>query len=677
MLMLLPFVIGAGALTVHEMWKQRRSGLAVRERSNLPARVTQLPATPPSRVSKAREWLRPKTEAEADIVAELKLASAGLCLGTAGLFFFPLQIAGVLFLLPTMSRVTRAAYRHLRYEKRVSGDALTSVLIIGGLAGGFFYSMIVGAGFFVLVRWLTLKTEYHSKQGIVDLFGQHIRTAWLLVDGVEVEVPLDKLRVNDCIVVRGGQVIPSDCVVVEGNASVDQHILTGEAQPVEKGPGDHVFAATMVRSGRLALRVQKAGGDTIAAQIVGMLTDTREYTASLVSRADAFNDRIALPFIALGGVSVPFVGLSGGLSILAASPGYRMVFFGPLSMFTFIHMASQSGILIKDGRSLEALHDVDTVVFDKTGTLTIDQPHVARVLPCPGVGSEAVLAIAAAAESRQTHPIARAIVDAAAARGIELLPVDEASYLAGFGIEAQVDGKPVRVGSFRYMEMQRINIPASIRAAEQDAHAEGKSLVLVAVRGKLIGAIVLEPTLRQEAADVVDQLQSRGLRVYIMSGDHAAPTRRLADDLGLDGWFAEVLPAQKAELVRKMQAEGLKVCFIGAGINDSIALKSASVSVSLSGSTTIAIDSAQIVLMDGSLKQIPSLFDLASGFRENMRMNMVASTAPSFIIIGGALFFGMGLLTSLLVYQISVPFALYNTARPLLEQRRKMAAAAG
>jgi len=611
---------------------------------------------------------------EHEIAKELRLASAGLAVGGVAFFFFPwslpLRALGVLFVAPTMFRIAKSAYRHLRRERRVSADVLSTVLLVGSLGGGYWFALNVGGAFFVLVRWLAVKSESHAKDGIIDLFGQHNRTAWVAVDGVEVEIPLEQVRIGDLITVHGGQTIPTDGIVVEGSASVDQHMLTGESQPVDRGPGDSTLAATVVRAGRLVIRVERAGEETTAAQIAHILTDTSNYTASLVSRADAFNDKMAPPFLMLSAVSLPFIGLGSALAIMQATPGYRMVLFAPLSMLSYLHLAAEEGVLIKDGRALESLLGVDTVLFDKTGTLTTDQPHVCNVLACEGFTRETLLTLAAGAEAKQSHPIARAILEEAASLGIQPPAIDETGYEAGFGIQAKLNGCEVLVGSRRFMDQHGIEIPETVRTAEIAAHDRGNSVVLVAVDRRPGGAIELEPTIRPEAAAIVSQLRRRGLRMVVVSGDREEPTRHLAKTLRMDGHFAEVLPGDKANLVKGLQAQGRKVCFVGDGINDSIALKNANVSVSLSGATTIAVDTAQIVLMEGNLAQLPRVFELAADFAGNMRINFLASTLPCVFIIGGALFFGLGLLPSMVIYQVSVPFALFNTVRPLLRKKR-------
>lgn len=683
MALVLPLAVAAAAATAFTVSKRKPSRLVDAISGEAPAppslvsRLTQVPLLNHEQV---RDILHifvnstPKSEAEQQALAELKRVAIGAGLAVVGFLWYPLQIAGVLCLLPTMAGTFKTALHHLIHERRATGDLLSAVFLAAALGGGLWFPLNVGGLFLVLTKWLAVKTEDQSKQGIIDLFGQQIRSVWLLVDGVEVEVPVERAQPGDRIVIHAGQMAPMDGTIVEGHASIDQHMLTGEAQPAEKGPGDPVLAATIVLTGRITVAVEKAGAATTAAQIGRILTDTSDFKESLVARATEFNDRMALPFLLLGGLTLPFIGLDRALGVLTGTPGYRMVLYGPLSMLSYLHLAAQQGILIKDGRSLELLQEVDTVVFDKTGTLTLDQPFVKGIYACEGFREEAVLAYAAAAETKQSHPIARAILEAAAAQGIMLPSIEDAAYEIGYGIQVRLAGKTILVGSRRFMAMREIALPPTIQVLQEEVHHAGHSLVLVAVDGVLAGAITLQPTLRPEAKTIVQQLRARGLQLYIISGDHDAPTRRLAAELGMDGYFAEVLPEDKADLVKQLQEQGRKVCFVGDGINDSIALKSANVSISLHGATTIAIDTAQIVLMDGNLAQLSQIFTLADAFAANMRVNFLAATVPCIVIIGGALFLGWGLLPSLILYQVSVPFALYNTVRPLLAQKGQIEA---
>lgn len=672
----LPFVSAAGAAAIFIVRKHKPPRLvdALMERS--PA--VETPVTPPAKLPMVNSIQRitaillsttETSEAEKAAFLRVKQATLSVGLAVAGLAFYPLQIIGVLYLLPTVISVFKTSYQHLVYERRVTGDLASGVFVGGMLAGGFFATFIMGSWFIIVVHWLATKTEDHSKQGIINLFDRQIRSVWMMVDGVEVETPIEKVQAGDQIILHAGQIIPMDGRILAGYASIDQHILTGEAQPAEKGPGERVLAATLVRSGRITIEVEMAGEETTAAQIGRILTDTSDFKASLVSQATAFNDRMALPFLLASALSLPFLGVGRALSLLIAMPGYRMVLYGPLSMLSYLHLAAEQGILIKDGRSLESLGAIDTVVFDKTGTLTLEQPHVRTIHAYAGFHEATVLTFAAAAEAKQSHPIARAILGAAAACQISALEIDDAAYEIGYGITVKINGQIVRVGSLRFMTMHAIVIPAAVQILQDQVHTIGHTLVLVAVDDTVAGAIELQPTLRPEVKAIVRQLRARGLQRYIISGDHQAPTQRLAEELEMDGYFAEVLPEDKADLVKRLQAEGRKVCFVGDGINDSIALKSANVSISLHGANTIAIDAAQLVLMEGNLEQLAHIFTLADEFAANMRFNFLIDTIPGILAASSALFLGWGLLPCLALYQVSVPFALHNTVRPLLAKK--------
>jgi len=675
MIFVLPFAaVAVGTAVIALEGRGRSRPATVREPASAAERAFRLrlgllPAEELPAVGGIADRVRPaapRSEAQVRAFGALKLASAGVGLGVAGLFFFPLLLAGVACQLPSILNEFEAAYLGLVRERRVKSQVLNAIFILVALAGGFFLPLILGGWFLVFVKWLVTKTEDNSKRGIIDLFGHQHNTVWTVIDGVEVEVPVDQVQAGCLIAIQAGQTISMDGVIIDGHASIDQRLLTGEAQPAEKGPGDSVLAATVVLAGRIRVRVERAGEATTAAQITRVLTNTSDFKEDLVSRAEAFNQHMAAPVLLLSAVSLPFVGLNRALSVLMATPGRRMTLYGPLSMLSHLHLAAREGILFKDGRSLERLHDIDTVVFDKTGTLTQEQPHVRAIHACHGFSEEAVLTLAATAETKQSHPIARAILAEACARGIDAPAIGEASYELGYGITLWQDGATILVGSRRFMTMNEVAVPPALETVHLSADASGDSMVWVARNYTLAGGIVLHPTLRREVRAVLDQLRKRGVRLYIFSGDQDAPARQLAATLGMDGYFAEVLPQDKAALVRKWQAQGRKICFVGDGINDSIALESADVSISLDGAATIAIDRAQIVLINGNLTQLPRVFTLADEFKANMRVNYYAASLPCVLIVGGALFLGWGLLFSVLLYQISVPVALYNTARPLL-----------
>ncbi len=575
--------------------------------------------------------------------------------------------------LPFMFYLTIPMYKQAWKELRTQGITTTVVdacLSIG--ATGFALTHLpvlvvgeIGGLIFSYTQMIVTESKDSTRQKITNLFGQQPRYVWVVQDGIEIEVPFETMQAGDLVVVDAGQMIPVDGLIHSGLASIDQHMLTGEAQPAEKGVGDPVFAATVVLTGKIIIHVEKTGSATTAAQVGQILHETSNFTASVQLRGKEIADRSAAPTLLLSVISMPFVGSSQALAILLSGVGRTMRTLGPLSVMNFLQLTARHGILIKDGRALEQVGEVNTVVFDKTGTLTQERPHVGQVHTFAGYDESQILIYAAAAEQRQTHPIALAILDAVAAVGLPVPMISDAAYEIGYGITVSLDGQRLRVGSYRFMDMEGISIPAGTEALQQQIHAEGHSLVYVAVDEYLAGAIELIPTVRPEAKHIVDFFRRAGIETVIISGDHQRPTAALAATLGVDRYVAETLPEHKADLIAQLQQDGKKVCFVGDGINDSIALKKANVSVSLRGASSIATDTAQIILMDQSLRQLETLFKLSQQFEASMRGNLVSSIIPGSIIILGAFTGIVGYSASILIFTTGMAAGVANAALPL------------
>uniref|UniRef100_UPI001177FC2D HAD-IC family P-type ATPase n=1 Tax=Candidatus Entotheonella palauensis TaxID=93172 RepID=UPI001177FC2D len=338
----------------------------------------------------------------------------------------------------------------------------------------------------------------------------------------------------------------------------------------------------------------------------------------------------------------------------------------PVSVLNFLRLSSNEGILIKDGRVLELLSKVDTIVFDKTGTLTQEIPYVGAVYTTFGTTENQVLRIAATAEHKQIHPIAQAIVKEAQSWGLTLPEAEETAYEMGYGLKVIIDQNVVLVGSQRFMSRSGVTIPAGIRSKQAYSNDHGYSLVYVAINAEVCGAIELHPTISPEVIDVINTLKKRELEIVMMSGDHEAPTRELAAQLGIDQYFAQTLPEDKAELIAGFQEKGKTVCFIGDGINDSIALKTANVSLSLSGASSMAIDTAGIILMDGSVNRLPALLNYAKRLDGNMKVNFLTSIVPGVVIIGGAFFFHFSILGAIALNNVGLLAGMANAMRPMI-----------
>ena len=442
------------------------------------------------------------------------------------------------------------AYKSLFEERRLRMSVVDSIMITGIILTHNYFAGALTVSLLWFSQKLLLKTEDRSQKSLINIFGSQPRKIWILKDGSEVESPFEALKISDIVVVNAGETVLVDGTITDGYASIDQRILTGESQPSEKGIGEIVFASTVVLSGRVCIQVEKAGQETVAAQIGEVLKDTTDFKMIIRSRWLEVVDKTAPVTLAVGAFALSFLGPAAAVSLLYSfNYGYSMRVIAPTTMLNFLNLTSKNSILIKDGRAFELLDSVDTPVFDKTGTLTLERPHVEKIYTCNGYQEDELLTYAAAAECKQAHPIAQAILQEVKERTLHLPEIGEAQYEVGYGIKMSVNNQVIRVGSARFMAMEGIAIPTEIRNLQEYCHEHGSSLVMVAVNALLGGAIELHSTIRPEAKRIISRLRSRGMSMYIISGDHEKPTKKLARELGIDHYFAETLPENKADLV--------------------------------------------------------------------------------------------------------------------------------
>lgn len=507
---------------------------------------------------------------------DLTICAGSLVLAGAAQFAAPalLPVAAAVFAYTTIPSFT-GAYEVLFKEKRLGVDLLDSVVVLGCLGTLQVFPGAVLALCLSFGRMLVKKTEDNSKKLLLNAFGKQPRFVWLVTEGgVETEVSLDKVNAGDIVVAHTGDMVPVDGHVVEGMAMVDQQALTGESTPAEKGVGDRVFASTIMVAGKVYISVEKAGSETASAKISQILNDTAGYKLTSQNKGERLADTAVVPTLAAGALAYAMLGPQAGVAVLNSDLGTGIRMAAPLAMLSTLALCAQKGILVKDGRALELMGEIDTVLFDKTGTLTRERPEVGRIIAANGFTETEILLFAATAEQKFHHPIAMAILHKAEELGLALAKTDETQYKVGYGISVGINGHTIRVGSRRYLEMEGIPLTPEVEAALDEAHLEGYTMVMVGVDGRLGGALELQAAVRPEVRDIVDGLRKRGIKhLAIISGDHEAPTAKLARELGMDRYFAQVLPADKADYVERLQKEGCKVCFVGDGINDSIALK--------------------------------------------------------------------------------------------------------
>lgn len=599
---------------------------------------------------------------------KLSMGATGLALLSK---IFPIfTLPTILLILYVFRNAFKLALQDIKKGHYLNTFLMTGIILLALIATGqlILASLlgIIGVFFTRLINRIESNSQYH----LIDVFSHHPAKVWVVREQVEIQIDYATVKQGDIVTVNAGEIIPVDGIIEFGIAEIDQHILTGESQPVKKIAGDPVFASTLLLSGRIGIRVDKSGEDSVAAQIGNVLNATQSYKDSQMSRGREIANRFIPVTLGLSAITLSLLGAKSAVAILSAGLGSSMAFLGPMSVLSYLQILSRNSILVKDGRVFESLREVDTIVFDKTGTLTLEQPTLGKIYPFGEYSETAVLRYAAAAEYRQSHPIAKAILAKAKQAHLEVPEMDNASYETGYGIKVTVERLLVRVGSARFLQREGVDLPDT-QQIEKQAESDGYSLIYVSINQQLAGILEIQPTLRPEAQQAIAYLKQRGFRLYIISGDHEEPTRKMARTLGIEHYFSETLPENKARLIEKLRDEGRFVCFIGDGINDSIALKTAQVSISIKGASSAATDTAQIIFMDGTLNRLEQLFELEDNFEATMETNLITSFAPGVITISGVYLLNFGFATGLSLFYLGVLAGIGNVFLPLAEQQIK------
>jgi Cu2+-exporting ATPase len=477
------------------------------------------------------------------------------------------------------------------------------------------------------------------------------------------------------LVIYPGARVPADGLVVEGSIAVDEKAITGESVPRDRLPGDRVMAASVALHGQATVEVERAGSDTVAARIVQILEGAGVKPMTLQRNAERYADRLVLPTFATAGVAYAASGVIDRLtSVLITDFGTGVRVAVPTAALAAMVQAARAGVLVKGAQYLERLAEVDTIVFDKTGTLTLGVPEVTEVVRLGGRWSiQDVAALAAAAEGNQSHPIADAIRRHAESTGVPAWTVEQGTekYRIGLGLEARVRGHRVMVGNSRMMREQGID-PAAADKHRDAMATHGASSVIVAVDGHLAGVIGYADAPRPESREVVRKLRAGGRRrVLLLSGDARAPVEAIARTCGIDDAIGEVLPEHKADVVRRLKGEGRKVAMVGDGINDAPALAVADVGVSLRGGTEVALETADVVLLEGGLARLPAVLQLSEDAMRRVREVLAVVLVPNAVAIAAG---AVGLINPVMAAAVnngSTIAAALHAVSPLLRSQRR------
>ena len=610
-----------------------------------------------------------QVQAESDAGDELWYSSAGI-----GLVLLLEPLAGPLvplLLLASALPMLKRAHRSLSEDGKLNVDVLdasaTSLLVVQGS----FPMAIFMVWLINIADWVRDLTMMRSKKAIEEILGYQNIEAWVVRDGQKVRVIVAEVQLGEMVVVYTGERIAVDGTVLSGKALVDQAALTGESLPVEKEEGSLVYAATVVREGKLYIRAERIGGETEAAQILRLVEAAPARETKIQNYAVKWaNDLV--PYSFAGGAigAVMGGGLQGAAAVLIIDYGTGIRIAAPTTVLSAMTKAIRNGILIKGGRPLESLAEVDAVVFDKTGTLTTGSPDILEVVPVNSSTSDEVLAMAAAAELRLSHPMANAIVRAAEARQLSIPERTASDYSLGLGVEAIVNDSVVLVGSPRFMMLRGLSLSSEVKEHISRMQQQAISPLCVARDGFVIGLLSISDPLRPEAQDVVQALRDRGIkRIVMLTGDHQDVARRIAAELGVTEYLAEVFPGDKSETVQRLQREGYTVAVVGDGVNDSPMLAYADVGIAVEGGTEAARETAPVVLLHGGLWKVPLAIDIGRETVALIRQNWSIISIPNTIALGLACVGLLGPIGATLLSNGSAIVATINGLRPIMEQQ--------
>ena len=529
---------------------------------------------------------------------------------------------------------------------------------------------VVVTALVVLGMAMEVKARGRTSEAIEKLIGLQPKTARVVRDKAELEIPVDEVVVDDLVVVRPGSKVPVDGVVVKGASAVDESMITGESMPVVKGPGDEVIGATMNTTGSLRFRATKVGADTALATIVRMVGDAQASKVPIQRIVDVvsgyFTPAVVIASI-LGFViwydfgpapAFTYATIVAVTTLIIACP-CALGMATPMSLTTGVGLAATHGILIRSGDALQAAKKIDTIVLDKTGTITIGKPAVTDVVPAAGCEVDAILAFAAAAERDSEHPLAAAIVEGAAARGLTPLGATRFEAVPGHGIRAWLGDQRVLVGKRVFLEA------AGVKAAALEADAarladEGKTPVFVALDDRVAGVVAIADPVKPDSQAAIAELRKMGLQVVMMTGDNRRTADAIARRVGVDRVLSEVLPQDKANEVRKLQLEGRTVAMVGDGINDAPALAQSDVGFAIGTGTDVAIEASDVTLISGSLRGVVTAIAISRATMRNVHQNLFGAFVYNGIglpIALGVLYPFIGLLLSPILAALAMSFS--------------------
>jgi Cu+-exporting ATPase len=552
-----------------------------------------------------------------------------------------------------------------------------------GKVGVYFEASAVIVTLVLLGQVLELKARSRTGAAIRALLGLAPKTARRIKDGKEEDVPLDTVKPGDLLRVRPGEKVPVDGVVTEGYSSVDESMVTGESIPVEKKQGDRIVGATVNGTGTLVMRAEKVGAETLLAQIVRMVAEAQRSRAPIQKLADVVAGYFVQIVVAIAALTFIIWALFGPeprmalalinmVAVLIIACPCALGLATPMSIMVAMGKGATAGVLFKNAEAVEVARKVDTIVVDKTGTLTAGKPKLVEVFPAPGFDETKLLYVAASIERGSEHPLASAIVKGAEEKDIFLSDVESFESVTGQGVKGKVDGQDAALGNIKLIEGLNIE-PGELRDKAEAMRSDGQTVMFVAVDGKPAGLLGVADPIKETTPAAIEGLHREGIRIVMLTGDHKATADAVTRKLGLDEAVAEVLPDQKAEVVKRLQGEGRIVAMAGDGINDAPALAQAHVGIAMGTGTDVAMESAGVTLVKGDLRAILRARRLSRATMRNIKQNLFWAFVYNSLgvpVAAGVLYPFFGILLSPIIAAAAMSFSSVSVVGNALRLKR-------
>lgn len=581
-----------------------------------------------------------------------------------------------------------------------------NTLIAVGTSAAYFYSVVVtffpnlirvegimldvyfdtSAAIIVLIllgRFLESRARGRTSEAIKKLIGLQPKTARVVRDGKEIDLPVGDVQIGDLVIVRPGEKIPVDGMVKEGYSFVDESMVTGEPLPMEKKAGDLVIGATLNKGGTFKFEATKVGRDTLLAQIIRLVQEAQGSKPPIARRVDVIASYFVPVVIGIAILTFLLWSLWGPppsftyaflnfIAVLIIACPCALGLATPTSIIVGMGKGAENGILIRGAEALEKAHQLQTIVFDKTGTITRGKPSVTEVIGFEGFTKEEILRMAASAEKASEHPLGEAIVKAAEEEGIGLLNSENFMAIPGYGIEATIDSRKILLGNLKWMEKSGMILTGWLKEVER-LSSEGKTAIFLSIDGRPAGLIAVSDTLKENSPQTVKSLKQMGLEVVMLTGDNERAAAAIARQVGIERVLAEISPDKKAEIVKRIQMEGKKVGMVGDGVNDAPALAQADVGIAIGTGTDVAIETSDITLIGGDLRGVVTAIALSRATIRNIKQNLFWAFAYNTLLIpvaAGLLYPFFGILLNPILAAGAMAFSSVTVVSNALRLRR-------